>query len=344
MRILFVHSGAESYVRRDLEIVRTDHEVREVEYRGLRDLPAIARGAHWCETALCWFGALHGFWTVLLARLLRRPTAIVAGGYDVARLPALEYGLTGNRWKAWCPRFVFRHADRVLAVSETSRRQAIENAGADPSRTVVVHHGFHPPVERLRASKDKLPLVLTVSSIARDRVRLKGLDRLTAVARLLPEIRFLVVGPWLDDTVSRLREEAPLNLRFTGEACEAELEGLYARAQVILQLSMHESFCCSLAEAMRHRCVPVVTRAGALPEVVGDCGIYVSGDDPEETAAAVREALRSDLGERARERILRIFSFEKRRSALLHELAIAGRRDSTLDESQVEGRMSCRGC
>ena len=34
------------------------------------------------------------------------------------------------------------------------------------------------------------------------------------------------------------------------------------------------------AVAMLAGCIPVTTRAGSLPEVAGDCGIYVDTDDP----------------------------------------------------------------
>jgi glycosyltransferase involved in cell wall biosynthesis len=73
----------------------------------------------------------------------------------------------------------------------------------------------------------------------------------------------------------------------------------------------------SLAEAMLCKCVPVVTERGALPEVVGDTGFYIPYGDEEATAQGIREALRSDNGERARKRIENNFSLKKREMLLI---------------------------
>jgi glycosyltransferase involved in cell wall biosynthesis len=65
-----------------------------------------------------------------------------------------------------------------------------------------------------------------------------------------------------------------------------------------------------LLEAMARGIAPVVTRAGALPELVGDAGIVV--DDQERLVETLQELLADParvraLGERARQRILQEF-------------------------------------
>jgi glycosyltransferase involved in cell wall biosynthesis len=65
-------------------------------------------------------------------------------------------------------------------------------------------------------------------------------------------------------------------------------------------------------------CVPVVTRAGALPEVVGPCGEYVDSTEPHDIGQAIQTALTYPEAARAkiRQRILDEFPLEKRRRAL----------------------------
>ena len=58
------------------------------------------------------------------------------------------------------------------------------------------------------------------------------------------------------------------------------LNDYYRRASVYVQASAHEGFGLSVAEGMLAGCIPVTTRAGALPEVVGDVGIQVDGTGP----------------------------------------------------------------
>ncbi len=56
----------------------------------------------------------------------------------------------------------------------------------------------------------------------------------------------------------------------------------------------------SLAEAMLAGAVPVVTAAGALPEVVGDTGIVIPDQSARSLATAIAEALRTAAGSTCR--------------------------------------------
>ena len=73
----------------------------------------------------------------------------------------------------------------------------------------------------------------------------------------------------------------------------------------------------ALAEAMSSECIPVLTDKGALPEVVGDTGFYVSYDNPETTAEAIKGALKSNKGKEARDRIENVFPIERRKKDLI---------------------------
>ena len=65
-------------------------------------------------------------------------------------------------------------------------------------------------------------------------------------------------------------------------------------------------------------CIPVTTRHGALPEVVGNAGIYISSNKPEEIAAAIEQGLtlNGTCRQQAREQILTHFPLEKRQQGL----------------------------
>lgn len=81
----------------------------------------------------------------------------------------------------------------------------------------------------------------------------------------------------------------------------------------------HEVFGCSVAEAMLCECVPVVLRRAALPEVVGDCGLYSDELSPQRLALQTREALEAseEMERMARARIKEQFPLSKRREKLL---------------------------
>ncbi len=317
MNILFVHQGLMSFVQRDLEILQSAHEVRDLRFRGLEDLPALMSGARWADLTFSWFGKLHAFFAVLFSRILNKKAVVVAGGDDVAYEPEIGYGMFSYWWKRWCPLFVFRCADLILSVSEFNRCETLVNARADPGKVRLLYHGFDVQNWSWADGRPKESMALTVGRVTVETFLVKGLDLFVQSAAHLSELPFLLVGPWQDEAVDRLRAIAPPNVTFTGGLYGADLVRAYRQARVYVQVSRHESFGCSVAEAMLCECVPVVSRRAALPEVVGDCGFYVDELTPEAVAARIEEALRSDLGPRARERIVHEFPLEKRRRGLL---------------------------
>jgi len=79
-----------------------------------------------------------------------------------------------------------------------------------------------------------------------------------------------------------------------------------------VQVSAHEGFGISLAEAMLCECIPVVTNKGALSEVAGESAFYVPFNDPEDTAKAIKDALNIKSGKIFRKHILDNFSLKSR--------------------------------
>ena len=181
-----------------------------------------------------------------------------------------------------------------------------------------MHHGVPDPFGGL-PDKPAEAAALTVGNVDRPNLERKGLRAFAQAAAELPEVEFAFVGRCVDDAVEELRARAPANLRLTGWVADEELLDLYRRATVYVQASRHEGFGVAVAEAMLAGCVPVVTRAGALPEVVGDVGVRIERPEPEEIAEAVRAALAAAPEERARARarILERFPLEARRDGLV---------------------------
>ena len=322
MKILFVHQIMMSFVEKDLSILRGTHKVRECHFQGVRDLPALLCGVWWCNATFSWFGKLQASWAVLFSKILSKKAIVVAGGDDVAREPGIGYGMFCYWWKKWCPLFVFRYADLILSVSECNRHETIENARANPKKIRLLYHGFDPQKWQRLSGVPKENLVLTVGRITKETFSKKGLDVFVQSAAYLPDVPFVIVGPWKDGAVDRLKAIASSNVVFIDGLYGVDLVRMYSRARVYVQASVHESFGCSVAEAMLCECTPVVTRRTALREVVSDCGFYVDYLKPESIAKQIKEALSApeDLGKKARERIKAVFPLEKRKKELLEAI------------------------
>jgi len=317
-RILVVYNAPYPFVRKDIEILGRVGTVRELG--GLRYLPGgpirLARDLLWADLIFCWFAGRHAVLPVLLGKLLGKRAVIVAGGWDVASEPAINYGLMQGGSTTWLIRFLLKIADRVSVISENNKQEAIQNARLPEQKIELIYPGFH-PIASLPVQKE--PLVLTVGRVSWEYLTRKGLETFVRSAAHLPEVPFILIGEWFDDAIECLRSIAPPNVHFTGFVSEDELSQYMARASVYVQVSHHEQFGCSLAEAMLHECIPVVTRRAAIPEVVGDCGIYVESTDPGDVARAISQALDApaSLGQQARERIEILYPLERREQALI---------------------------
>ncbi|OQX71916.1 MAG: hypothetical protein B6D62_00865 [Candidatus Cloacimonas sp. 4484_275] len=129
--------------------------------------------------------------------------------------------------------------------------------------------------------------------------------------------KFILVGKFMDDSIEYLRSIAAENVEFTGFVEFEKLSEFYQKAKVYVQVSAHEAFGLSLAEAMLCECVPVVTRRGAIPEVAGENGFYVDFDNPQKTAAAILQAMNSEKGKEARQHILKNFCLKEREEKIV---------------------------
>ena len=321
MKILFVHLGLEAFVLKDLGILQSAYDVRPFHFRGVRDLAALREGVRWSDLTFSWFGTIHAFFTVAFSKILRRKSVVISGGYDVARTPLLpDYGPLTKHHKRWGVFFVFANADLILSVSEFNQRETVTNARADPKKVEVVPHGFDAGVFRPPDGISKNGTILTVAGVTPVSIIRKGLDLFVRSAAGLPENQFVLVGRCKEPAASDLQGIAPPNVDFRGYLSPEDLIRTYAQASVYVQPSRHEAFGCSVAEAMLCECVPVVSREGALPEVVGDTGFYVDRLAAQDVAIRIKEAMASDLGSRARQRIMELFPLERRRQGILRAI------------------------
>ena len=325
LRVLYVVSRWNTFTKIDREALAERFDVRDYYQPGtiprLWDLIAKLRRT---DVVYAWFASWHSFAAVAVARLLGKPSVLVVGGFDTSNLPG--YGWQRGTIRRWVSRRTMELATRLITNSRHSLMEIETNVGLDPKRAAVIYHGladrFADPGEQAR---DRL--VLSVGVVRKENLWRKGHLSFVRAAAQLPDVQFVLAGRWLDDAIDVLRREAGENVDFPGYLPDDGLDHLFRRAAVYVQASRHEGFGLSLAEAMLAGCVPVVTDAGALPEVVGDVGVMIAEPTPELIADGVRRALEigRQEGARARARVLEKFPLRPRAEGLWREVDAAGR-------------------
>jgi len=318
-RVLYVHSRKASFVAIDRAILAERYEVEDLYQPGrVPRIDRVIRGVLRADLVFGWFASWHTFLPVTLAWLLRKPSVMIIGGFDTANMPDIGYGYQQGGLRRWASRWIMRRATRLVTNSEYSRSEIERNTPIPPARVTVLHHGVPDPFGELPPGP-KEPLALTVGHLVRSTLEQKGHRPFVAAAAALPDVRFVFVGRWHDDAIEELRALAGDNVEFTGWLSDEDLHAMYGRASVYVQASRHEGFGLAVAEAMLAGCVPVVMNVTAMPEVVGDAGVLIEDQRPEDVAAGIRQALElgPEAGARARARILTAFPMQHRRDGLL---------------------------
>jgi glycosyltransferase involved in cell wall biosynthesis len=332
-RVFYVHSRKASFVAIDRAILAERYEVEDYYQPGRWPQPLRLLAGLWrADVVFCWFASWHSFFPITLAWLLRKPSVQIVGGFDTANMPEIGFGYQQGGLRRWASRWIMRRADRLVTNSEYSRGEIAANTPIRPDAVTVIHHGVPDPFGPLDESRQRQRLALNVGAVDAGTLVQKGQLPFVGAALLLPDVRFVLAGKWLDDSVDRLRAEAGPNVELTGWLSDDDLTALYRDAAVYVQASRHEGFGLAVAEAMLAGCVPVVTAVTAMPEVVGDAGVLIEEPTPEAVAKAVEQALAAgpEGARRARERILTAFPMDNRRDAILavtaEAVAARGRR------------------
>src|SRR5688572_17871027 len=224
-----------------------------------------------------------------------------------------------------------RRSDRILTVSEASKRDILHFFNVPPEKIVVVYNAIDehfwvtPPEERVARVRERYQLdhkfVLYVGNIkphknleriieAFDEVRKDDVDG---------DLKLLIIG----DEISKLpslrravhRHKLHKQVRFLGYLPDETLAILYRLASVFVFPSLYEGFGLPAVEAMASGTPVVTSNLSSLPEVTGDAAVLVDPYDVDSIAHGIRRvltdpALAAEMRRKGLERA-REFSWER---------------------------------
>ena len=250
----------------------------------------------------------------LLPRTRRARTVVTI--HDLAHEKRPEWAPACSPEFARRARESARRADAVIAVSRATRRDVVEIYGVPEERVEVIYEGVDPsfrPIEDRAAIEDfrirrGLPerFILSVLSLS-PRKNLPGLMR--AFGRFMKSSglpHHLVVAGKSYGANGPRHEAETLGIadrfRFIEYVPGEELPLLYNAAELFVFPSFYEGFGLPPVEALACGCPVVSSRAGSLPEVLGDAARYFDPGNAEEMADALACAAREGRTRDARDR------------------------------------------
>lgn len=199
-----------------------------------------------------------------------------------------------------------RNADRIIAVSECTKRDIMELYGIDEEKIDVVYQGCdnsfrrHLGDEELNAIRNKYDLpsrfVLQVGTIER---RKNAELSVRALAAIATDVKLVLVGKggkYLEE-IMRIAEQERVadrilhlaNVPFT------DLPGINQSAEVIVYPSRYEGFGIPVLEGLASRRPVIAAKGSCLEEAGGEKSIYVAPDDTKAMTDALNAVIRKEI-------------------------------------------------
>jgi glycosyltransferase involved in cell wall biosynthesis len=222
-------------------------------------------------------------------------------------------------------------SNRILTVSEASKRDILDYFHVPPSKIDVIYNGIDerfstpPPEDDVARVRERYqlddPFILYAGNIKPH----KNLERTIEAFHLLrrtgqfDQVKLVIIG----DEIAKYaalrhavhRHKLHKYVRFFGFVPDRTLAILYRLSAVFVFPSLYEGFGLPPLEAMASGTPVITSNVSSLPEVVGDAALLVDPLHPDAIADALRRVLtdaglRSDLSARGLERA-RHFSWER---------------------------------
>ncbi len=192
-----------------------------------------------------------------------------------------------------------RIADRIIAISEQSKRDAIEFFHADPTKVEVIYQGCN-AIFRQKASAETKLQVKNKYKLPADYLLFVGaIEPRKNIAAILQaiyqekiDLPLVVVGRQTAYTneLIKLAEELKISSKiyFLHNVETTDLPTIYQQAQIFIYPSVFEGFGIPILEALCSE-TPVITSVGScFEETGGEFSHYVQPHDAAEIGAAIK--------------------------------------------------------
>ena len=221
----------------------------------------------------------------------------------------------------WKFRNAIRQANRIIAISECTRRDIMELGEIDDSRIDVVYQSCDTRF-RLQVSPEQKQDVRARYSLPKRYVLFVGTieERKNALlaAQALPylsdDIHLVLVGrqtAYAKTITSFARQNGLANrIHMLSGVPTSDLYAIYQQAECFVYPSRYEGFGIPVIEAIQSR-LPVIACTGScLEEAGGPDNVYVDPDEPQEMAMAIKSI--TDNPDAARQMVTRSLDYIRR--------------------------------
>jgi glycosyltransferase involved in cell wall biosynthesis len=285
------------------------------------------------------FAGYWSFFPALLGKLFGKPVYIILGGTDCVSFPTMNYGSLRKpllkifiKWSLiLCKKAVPVHQSLVYCNYSYFQPEIYKHQGYKyffPNISTlhkVIYNGFDAQFfgdEQVKKTHNSFVVIASVPDLMR--YKLKGVDIVLQLAKNFPACSFSIIGMSLE--VQEQLKPIPENVTIFPFMQQKDFKVFVNKHEFVLQLSVSEGFPNALCEAMLCKCIPIGSKVGAIPDIIGDTGYIIEHAEIEhvkqkiKTITELNSKERIELGEKARNRVIAEFNISKREKSFLELL------------------------
>ncbi len=239
---------------------------------------------------------------------IKRPKTIVVCFDLMGLLFADRISMKGKVHFWVATHYALHVADKIIAISESTKTDIIEKCGVDPDKIMVTPLGYDEELYQPRQDKNSIQkikakygvtanYILNTSSLLWYR---KNIPRLIKAfhackSRMHIDLQLVITGKKGEAYGEVVNLLHALGLEkdviLTGYVPSQEMPFLLNGAEALVFPSLHEGFGLPLVEAMACGCPVITSNCSAMPEVVGDAAILIDPYNEEEIEAAMTKVV-----------------------------------------------------
>lgn len=224
---------------------------------------------------------------------------------------------------------IIRNANRIISISQNTKKDLIEIFQIDPAKIDVIYHGFR----KMHSQQKANSLGRYILFVGR-RENYKNFKVFAKAASVLlnkeEDLKLICVGdPFRKDEKEHLKSLKILDQSIAMGVNEKRLNELYSHALVFVYPTLYEGFGMPVLEAFANDCPVCLSDTSSLPEIAGDAAVYFDPNDLESIVHAISSVVYNcDFSKKmvlAGQKRLTGFSWEKcaRETAASYKTAIS---------------------
>lgn len=208
-------------------------------------------------------------------------------------------------------------ADRIIAISEATKRSILEFYDVDESKIDVIYHGFNPDIHiAKKPAYCPRRYILYVGHRGGYKNFETLLNAFSIIAERDRSLQLMCTGrSFSKSEKARIAQLGLLSRCVCRFIPEEDMGAVYANAECFVFPSRMEGFGMPILESFAAGCPAILSDSSCFPEIAGEAGIYFNPDDADALALEIEKAIsdinfRNEKIDAGKER-LKLFSWKK---------------------------------